>query len=132
VTAVGLDARGGEPAGLREALAGAERACLVAAAAGPPVRTADTLGALRAVAGSVLAGERVEPRFDEGAQRVLEALVATGWSKAAAARRLRISRQALYERIATLKARHLLDPDLPQTRVELALEVWAVRMGELA
>ena len=28
--------------------------------------------------------------------------------------------------------RHGVDPDLPQTRVELALEVWAVRMGELA
>jgi hypothetical protein len=132
VTAVGLDARGGEPGQLREALAGAERACLVAAAAGPPVRMASGLGALRAVAGSVLAGERVEPRFDEGAQRVLEALVATGWSKAAAARRLRVSRQRLYERLAALNERHGIDVDLPQTRVELALEVWAVRMGDLA
>ena len=55
-----------------------------------------------------------------------------GWSKAAAARRLGISRQGLYERIAALRGRHGVDPDLPQTRVELALEVWAVRMGELA
>ena len=37
---------------------------------------------------------------------MVEALVATGWSKAAAARRLGISRQALYERIATLRGRH--------------------------
>jgi PucR family transcriptional regulator, purine catabolism regulatory protein len=131
VTAVGLDARGGEPAQLRDALAGAECACLVAAAAGPPVRSAASLGALRAVARSVLAGERVERRFDEGAQRVLEALVATGWSKAAAARRLRVSRQRLYERLAALNARHGIDVDLPQTRVELALEVWAVRMADL-
>ncbi len=132
VTAVGLDARGGEPAQLRDALAAAECACLVAAAAGPPVRDAAGLGALRAVARSVLAGERVERRFDDGTQRVLEALVATGWSKAAAARRLRVSRQRLYERLAAVNERHGIDVDLPQTRVELALEVWAVRMAELA
>jgi hypothetical protein len=30
-----------------------------------------------------------------------------------------------------LSARHDLDFDRPQTRVELALEVWAARMGEL-
>jgi PucR family transcriptional regulator, purine catabolism regulatory protein len=132
VTAVGLDARGGEPGQLREALAGAECACLVAAAAGPPVREGESLGALRAVAAAVLAGERVECRFDDAAQRLLEALVATGWSKAAAARRLRVSRQRLYERLAALNERHGIDVDLPQTRVELALEVWAVRMAELA
>jgi hypothetical protein len=132
VTAVGYDSRGTEPWQVRDALAGAERACLVAAAAGPAVRRGSELGALGGVARDVLAGERVEPRLDESGLALVEALVATGWSKAAAARRLRISRQALYERIATLKARHGLDPDLPQTRVELALEVWAVRMGELA
>jgi PucR family transcriptional regulator, purine catabolism regulatory protein len=131
VTAVGLAHRGGEPGQLRDALAGAERACLVAAAAGPPVRMAGGLGALRAVAGSVLAGERVERRFGESDQELLEALVATGWSKAAAARRLRVSRQRLYERLAALNARHGIDVDLPQTRIELALEVWAVRMAEL-
>jgi PucR family transcriptional regulator, purine catabolism regulatory protein len=132
VTAAGLDARGGEPWQLKEALAAAERACLVAAAAGPAVRLASDLGALEAVARDVLAGERLAPRFDEATQRVLEALVATGWSKAAAARRLGMSRQRLYERLAALNARHRIDVDLPQTRVELALEVWAVRMGELA
>jgi PucR family transcriptional regulator, purine catabolism regulatory protein len=132
VTAVGYDSHGNEPWQLRDALAGAERACLVAAAAGPAVRRGSELGALGAVARDVLAGERVEPRLDESGLALVEALVATGWSKAAAARRLRISRQALYERIASLRARYGLDPDLPQTRVELALEVWAVRMGELA
>src|SRR5689334_8715538 len=132
VTAVGYDRRGTEPWQVRDALAGAERACLVAAAAGPAVRRGSELGALGGVARDVLAGERVEPRLDGSGLALVEALVATGWSKAAAARRLRISRQALYERIGTLKARHGLDPDLPQTRVELALEVWAVRMGELA
>ena len=79
----------------------------------------------------MLAGERVEPRFAEPDQRVLEALVATGWSKAAAARRMGVSRQRLYERLASLNERHGVDVDLPQTRVELALEVWAVRMAEL-
>jgi hypothetical protein len=131
VTAVGLDARGGEPWQVRDALAAAECACLVAAAAGPPVRRAAELGALRAVARGVLAGDRIEPRFPEPSQRVLEALVATGWSKAAAARRLGVSRQRLYERLAALNERHSIDVDLPQTRVELALEVWAVRMAEL-
>jgi hypothetical protein len=131
VTAVGLDSRGGEPAQLRDALAAAERACLVAAAAGPPIRDAAGLGALAAVARAVLAGDRVQARFDEATGRVLEALVATGWSKAAAARRLGVSRQRLYERLAGLNARHGIDVDLPQTRVELALEVWAVRMAEL-
>jgi hypothetical protein len=58
--------------------------------------------------------------------------VRTGWSKAAAARRLGVARQRVYERLAAIRARYGLDPDLPQTRVELALELWAVRMGELA
>ena len=62
----------------------------------------------------------------------MEALVASGWSKAAAARRLGIARQRVYERLAALSTRHQLDFDLPQTRVELALEIWAVRMTELA
>jgi hypothetical protein len=132
VTAVGFDSRGGEPWQVRDALAGAERAQLVAAAAGPAVRRGSELGALAGIARDVLAGERIQPRFDEGTLAMVEALVATGWSKAAAARRLGISRQALYERIASLRARHGVDPDLPQTRVELALEVWAVRMSELA
>jgi len=83
------------------------------------------------VARGVLAGDRVQERFPEPSQRVLEALVATGWSKAAAARRLGVSRQRLYERLAALNERHGIDVDLPQTRVELALEVWAVRMAEL-
>ena len=44
--------------------------------------------------------------------------------------RLGIARQRLYERLACCSARHALDFDLPQTRVELSLEVWAARMGE--
>ncbi len=132
VTAVGLDARGGEPWQIREALAGAERASLVAEAAGPPVRHASELGALAAVAGEILAGTRVESRFDDAGLRTVEALVASGWSKAPAARRLGIARQRLYERLASLSARHHVDFDLPQTRIELALEVWAARMTEIA
>ena len=132
VTAVGLDARGGEPWQIREALAGAERASLVAEAAGPPVRHASDLGALAAVAGEILAGTRVESRFDDAGLRTVEALVASGWSKAPAARRLGIARQRLYERLASLSARHDVDFDLPQTRIELALEVWAARMTEIA
>ena len=66
------------------------------------------------------------------AARTVEALVESGWSKAAAARRLGIARQRVYERLAALSSRHDLDFDLPQTRIELALEVWAVRMSELA
>ena len=131
VTAVGLEARGGEPAQLRDAMAAAECACLVAAAAGPLVRTGADLGALSPVARSVLAGERPERRFDDATRRVLDALVATGWSKAAAARRLGMSRQRLYELLARLKERHGIDADRSQTRVELALEAWAVRMAEL-
>ena len=46
--------------------------------------------------------------------------------------RLGIARGRLYDRLATLSARHSLDFDLPQTRVELSLEVWAARMSELA
>jgi PucR family transcriptional regulator, purine catabolism regulatory protein len=130
--AVGIDTRGGEPWQVRDALAAAERACLVAAAAGPPVRLGAELGGLAAIARDALAGERLETRFDEAGLRLVEALVATGWSKAAAARRMRISRQRLYERLAAESARHSLDFDVPQTRVEVALEVWAARMGELA
>ena len=40
--------------------------------------------------------------------------------------------QRLYDRLGVLSARHGLDFDLPQTRVELSLEVWAARMSSLA
>jgi purine catabolism regulator len=130
--AVGIDTRGGEPWQVRDALAAAERACLVAAAAGPPVRSGSELGGLASIARDALAGERVRTRFDDAGLRLVEALVATGWSKSAAARRLRISRQRLYERIGAESARHSIDLDVPQTRVEVALEVWAARMAELA
>ncbi len=132
ITAAGIDSRGGEPWQIKEALAAAERACLVAAAAGPVVRNGSGLGPLGSLARDVLAGERIESRFDEAGRRTVEALVETGWSKAAAARRLGIARQRVYERLTTLSARHQLDFDLPQTRVELALEVWAARMSDLA
>jgi PucR family transcriptional regulator, purine catabolism regulatory protein len=132
VTAVGLDSRGAEPWQIPEALAAAERACLVAAAAGPPVRFAADLGALASVARDVLSGTRLATRFDDQSLALVEALVATGWSKSSAAKRLGIARQRLYDRLAVLSARHALDFDLPQTRVELSLEVWAARMSGLA
>jgi purine catabolism regulator len=132
VTAVGLDARGDEPWQITEALASAKRACLVAAAAGPPVRFGGELGALDPLARDVLAGARIATRFDPGSLDLVEALVATGWSKASAAKRLGISRQRLYDRLGGLRATHGLDVDLPQTRVELSLEVWAARMSDLA
>ena len=77
----------------------------------------------------MLAGERMQSRFDEAGLALVEALVATGWSKASAAKRLGIARQRLYDRLAVLARRHRLDFDLPQTRVELSLEVWAARMS---
>jgi hypothetical protein len=104
----------------------------VAAAAGPQIRFGSDLGALAPVAREVLAGGRMQSRFDEAGLAVVEALVATGWSKASAAKRLGIARQRLYDRLAVLSARHGLDFDLPQTRVELSLEVWAARMSSLA
>jgi hypothetical protein len=132
VTAIGLEACGSEPWHITEALATAERACLVAAAAGPQIRVGSDLGALAPVAREVLAGGRMQSRFDEAGLGVVEALVATGWSKASAAKRLGIARQRLYDRLAVLSTRHGLDFDLPQTRVELSLEVWAARMSSLA
>src|SRR6476661_10219277 len=99
VTAVGLEACGTEPWHITEALATAERACLVAAAAGPQVRLGSDLGALAPVAREVLAGGRMQSRFDEPGLAVVEALVATGWSKASAAKRLGIARQRLYDRL---------------------------------
>lgn len=132
VTAVGLAERGSEPWQLTESLASARRACLVAAAAGPPVRFGGELGALDPLARDVLGGARIETRFDSAALELVEALVATGWSKASAAKRLGISRQRLYDRLAALSTAHALDFDLPQTRVELSLEVWAARMSALA
>ena len=133
ITAAGIDSRGGEPWQIKEALAAAERACLVAGAAGPVMRS----------------GRRVWVRWDRSpatcwrvsgwshdstrqAASTVEALVESGWSKAAAARRLGIARQRVYERLAALSSRHDLDFDLTQTRTELALEVWTVRMSELA
>ena len=46
ITAAGIDSRGGEPWQIKEALAAAERACLVAGAAGPAVRSGSELGPL--------------------------------------------------------------------------------------
>ncbi len=132
ITAAGIDSRGGEPWQIKEALAAAERACLVAGAAGPVIRSGASLGALGSLARDVLAGERMESRFDAAGRETVEALVESGWSKAAAARRLGIARQRVYERLAALSSRHDLDFDLTQTRTELALEVWTVRMSELA
>ena len=114
-----------------EALAGAERACLVAAAAATAVRHGSELGALGCWPATCWPASG-SSRGSSDRAHLVEALVATGWSKAAAARRLGIARQRLYERLAALSARHRLDFDLPQTRVELALETWAVRMAELA
>ena len=131
-TAVGFAGHGSEPWQIRDALAAAERACLAAAAAGPPVRDGAELGALGAIADAALRGVRVPSRLDPPDLATIEALVQTGWSKAAAARRLGIARQRLYERLASIRARHGLDTDVPQIRIELALELWAVRMGELA
>ena len=130
ITAAGIDSRGGEPWQIKEALAAAERACLVAGAAGPVVRSGSDLGPLGLLARDVLTGDRFESRFDPAGRRTVEALVDSGWSKAAAARRLGIARQRVYERLAALSTRHNLDFDLPQTRIELALETWAVRMSE--
>ena len=131
ITAAGIDSRGGEPWQIKEALAAAERACLVAGAAGPVVRSGSDLGPLGLLARDVLTGDRFESRFEPAGRRTVEALVDSGWSKAAAARRLGIARQRVYERLAALSTRHNLDFDLPQTRIELALETWAVRMSEL-
>jgi PucR family transcriptional regulator, purine catabolism regulatory protein len=132
VTAVGLEAQGDQPWQIMEALESARRACLVAAAAGPPVRFGQELGALAPLAREVLAGARIGTRFDPASLELVEALVATGWSKASAAKRLGISRQRLYDRLANVRAVHGVDVDLPQTRVELSLEVWAARMSDLA
>jgi hypothetical protein len=96
------------------------------------VRRASDLGALAAVAGDILSGTRIDSRFDAAGLETVEALVASNWQKAPAARRLGIARQRLYERLESLAARHGVDFDLPQTRIELALEVWAARMTEIA
>ena len=100
----------------------------MAGAAGPVVRSGSDLGPLGLLARDVLTGDRFESRFEPAGRRTVEALVDSGWSKAAAARRLGIARQRVYERLAALSTRHNLDFDLPQTRIELALETWAVRM----
>ena len=133
ITAAGIDSRGGEPWQIKEALAAAERACLVAAAAGPAVREGSALGALGSLARDVLAGERIESRFDEAGRRTVEALVATrlveGCGGPPAGDRPPAACTSAWRRSRPATQ---LDFDLPQTRVELALEVWAVRMSELA
>ena len=101
VTAVGFDSA------RRRAVAGARRAGRRGAgAASSPPRPGLPSGAApssgrspgsRATSWPASASTRASTR---GRCAIVEALVATGWSKAAAARRLRISRQALYERIA--------------------------------
>jgi purine catabolism regulator len=70
-----------------------------------------------------------ETRRTAGLLPTLEALCASHWHKADAARALCIQRQSLYARVARLRL--VLDADLddPETRLGLELAVRAVRVG---
>ena len=127
-TAVGTACGGDEPWQLREALADADRAALVAVATGGGVRHAGDLGPLGVVAGAVLAGELSEPVLSDRDRAALEALVAEGLGVAAAARRLGVSRQTFYAKLRRAAARLGRDPLHPDARADLVLRVTCDRM----
>ena len=124
----GIARRGDDPWELRAALADADRAALVAAATGGGIRDATLLGPLGVVAGAVLAGELSGPMLPERDRAALEALVDEGLSVAAAARRLRVSRQTLYARLRRSAARLGRDPLDAGGRADLVLRVAGDRM----
>jgi purine catabolism regulator len=127
-SAIGTAFRGDEPWELREALAAADRAALVALATGGGIRNADDLGPLGVVAGAVLAGELTGPLLSDRDRPALEALVAEGLGVAAAARRLGVSRQTLYAKLRRAAARLGCDPLHPDARADLVLRVVCDRM----
>lgn len=126
--AAGISHRGDEPWELRAALAEADRAALVAAATGGGIRDAAAIGPLGVVAGAVLAGELRGPMLPERDRATLEALVDEGLSVAAAARRLRVSRQTLYARLRRSAGRLGRDPLGADDRADLVLRVAGDRM----
>ncbi len=128
VAAAGTASRGNEPWELREALAEADRAALVAVATGGGIRSADDLGPLGVVAGAVLAGELNGPLLADRDRAALEALVAEGLGVAAAARRLGVSRQTFYAKLRRAAARLGRDPLDPNARADLVLRVTCDRM----
>jgi purine catabolism regulator len=126
--AAGVGVRGDEPWQLAAAFEDADRAALAAQALGQPVRLAEGVGVLGVLAAAVLAGERPAEALGARDERLLGALVESGFAVAPAARRLGLSRQALYDELRRAGARlggDLLSRDV---QVELSLRLLGHRM----
>ncbi len=126
--ALGLAHAVAAPIAVRDAFEAAGRASLVAHALGRPLVVADELGPLDPVAAAVLAGRRLTPPLTERDERLLDALVAAGFSVAPAARRLGISRQSVYKELRRAESRLGLHPLDPGAHAEISLRLVTFRM----
>jgi purine catabolism regulator len=126
--AIGIATAGTEPWAIRTAFEAADRAALVALALDRRVVDAAATGPLDPIAAAVLAGRRLVAPLSDRDERLLEALVAAGFSIAPAARRLGVSRQAVYKALRRAEVRlgvGLLDPG---AHAEVSLRLLAHRM----
>ena len=128
--AAGVAVRGDEPWQLAAAFDDADRAALAARALGQPVRLADGVGVLGVLAAAVLAGERPAEELGPRDERLLGALVESGFAVAPAARRLGLSRQALYDELRRAGARLGGDLLARDVQVELSLRLLGHRMQQ--
>jgi DNA-binding NarL/FixJ family response regulator len=128
--ATGLHRSSLEPPALRQAFEAAERAALVAHALGRRVVRADETGPFDPVAAAVLAGRQLGPALSPRDERLLEALVDSGFSVAAAARRLGVARQTVYKELQRAETRLGLRPLDPGAQAEISLRLIAHRMQQ--
>lgn len=117
-----------EPIAVRDAFEAAGRASLAAHALGRSLLRADRLGPLEPVAASVLAGRKLTSALSERDERLLDALVATGFSVAPAARRLGVSRQSVYKELRRAETRLGVRPLDPGAHAEVSLRLVTFRM----
>ncbi len=126
--ALGLAHAAAEPMAIRDAFELAGRASLVAHALGRPLVVAAEMGPLDPVAAAVLQGRRLTPSLTERDERLLGALVASGFSVAPAARRLGVSRQSVYKELRRAEARLGVRPLDPGAHAEISLRLVTFRM----
>ncbi len=126
--ATGLATASLEPHVLRQAFEDAERASLIAHALGRAVVWADRAAPFDPVAAAVLAGRRFGPALSARDERLLDALVGTGFGVAATARRLGVSRQSVYKELPRAERRLGVRPLDPGARAEISLRLIVHRM----
>jgi purine catabolism regulator len=125
---VGLARTSLEPWAVRSAFDAAARASLAAVGLGRPLLDAASAGAADPIAAAVLAGRRLVAPLSARDERLLDALVRSGFSVAPAARLLGVSRQAVYNELRRAEGRLGIPLGDPAGNAEASLTLLAHRM----